>query len=200
MKSRLRRLASSLLGLPSILWLGLGVAVWTSGGCLLPQEEIFLNEFPQPRNRPPRLVEQHVQPSERIIRGYGSKDVCQLQFSVIVEDPDIGDTLYVNWFVDYDPSQQRGADHVERIQPNSGNTKEARDQRGTFNPKIPSIDFSRLNAPGDHVVEVIVSDTPLVGREPEKTPIRLEDGTETYDLGYAATYAWFVRTEAGGCQ
>jgi hypothetical protein len=182
------------------MWLGLGVAVWTSGGCLLPQEEIFLNEFPEPRNRPPRIVEQQVQPTDRIIRGYGSDNMCELQFSVIVEDPDVSDTLYVNWFVDYDSSQQRGADHVERIQPNSL-PKEARDQRGTFNPKIPSIDFSRLNAPGEHVVEVIVSDTPLVGREPEKTPIRLEDGTETYDPGYAATYAWFVKTEpAGDCQ
>jgi len=198
MKSRLRRLASSLLGLPSILWLGLGVAVWTSGGCLLPQEEIFLNEFPQPRNRPPRIVEQQVEPSNRIIRGYGS-EVCELQFSVIVEDPDVSDTLYVSWFVDYDPSQQRGADHVERIQPNS-NAKAPRDQRGTFKPKIPSIDFSRLNVPGDHVIEVIVSDTPLVGREPEKTPVLLENGTELYDSGYSATYAWFVRTASGGCQ
>jgi hypothetical protein len=176
-------------------WLGLGVAVWTVGGCLVPQEEIFLNEFPQPRNHPPRIVEQQVQPPERIIRGYGTDNLCELQFSVIAEDPDLGDDLYVNWFVDYDPSQQRGADHVERIQTNG---REVRDQRGTFNPKIPSLDFSRLNVAGDHVVEVVVSDTPLVGREPEKYSVPLEDGTEVLDTGYAATYVWFVKTEPGG--
>jgi hypothetical protein len=102
------------------MWLGLGVAVWTSGGCLLPQEEIFLNEFPEPRNRPPRIVEQQVQPTDRIIRGYGSDAMCELQFSVIVEDPDVSDTLYVNWFVDYDPSQQRGADHSPGNRATSG--------------------------------------------------------------------------------
>ncbi|HEX8823503.1 MAG TPA: hypothetical protein VF794_26505 [Archangium sp.] len=176
-------------------WLGLGISVWTLGGCLIPQEETYLNEFPEPRNRPPRIVEQQVQPPERIIRGYGS-DLCEFQFSVIVEDPDLNDTLYVNWFVDYDPTQLRGADGVGRLQPNN---KVVRDERASFNPKIPSIDYSRLNVPGDHVVEVVVSDTPLVGRDPERFFVkRLADGTEVYDQGYSATYAWFVRTEPGG--
>ncbi len=175
-------------------WLGLGVAVWASGGCLLPQEENYLNEFPIPRNRPPRIVEKQVQPSERIIRGYGS-DVCELQFSVIVEDADLGDNLSAHWFIDYDPTRPRGADNEDPI---GLGTKAVRDQRADFSPKFGSVEYSRLNTPGDHVIEVIVSDNGLVGREAQPFIRTLPDGTDFKDPGYTATYAWFVRTEPGG--
>ncbi|HYO54539.1 hypothetical protein [Archangium sp.] len=176
-------------------WLGLGAAVWVSGGCLIPQNESYLNELPIQRNRPPRIVEKQVQPSERIIRGYGS-DLCELEFSVIVEDPDVGNRLTAYWFVDYDSNQPRGADQVVRIEPKSG--KVVRDERASFQASFDSADFNRLNLPGDHVIEVVVSDTALVDREPQGTLIKLPDGTDFTDPGYTATYAWFVRTEAGG--
>jgi hypothetical protein len=179
-------------------WLGLGLAVWAGGGCLLPQEEDYLNEFPIPRNRPPRIVEKQVQPPDRIIRGYGS-DTCELQFSVAVEDPDLGDNLTAHWFIDYDPTQPRGADNVDTL--GSGD-RELRDPRADFNPRFGSVEYSRLNTPGEHVVEVIVSDNGLVGREANPFIHRLQDGTDFKDPGYTATYVWFVRTEpAGGdCQ
>ena len=198
MQSPLRRLASKLLPLHAVRWLGLGVAVWASGGCLIPQDESYLSELPIQPNRPPRIVEQQVQPSERIIRGFGS-DLCDLEFSIIVEDPDIGDTLTAYWFVDYDPNQPRGADSVVRIAPKDN--KVVRDERASFHQHFDPADINRLNIPGDHVVEVVVSDTALVGREPQPTLIKLPDGTDFTDPGYTATYAWFVRTEAGGaCQ
>jgi hypothetical protein len=175
--------------------LGLGAAVWILGGCLIPQEEIYLSEVPMQRNRPPRLVEKQVQPSERIIRGYGS-DLCELSFSVIVEDPDVGNRLAAYWFVDYDPNQPRGADQVVVIEPKGG--KVVRDERASFQVNFDSADFNRLNLPGDHVVEVVVTDTSLVDREPEGRSFTLADGTTLVDPGYTATYAWFVRTEAGG--
>jgi hypothetical protein len=175
-------------------WLGLGVAVWASGGCLLPQEESYLNEFPIPRNRPPRIVEKQVQPSERIIRGYGS-DVCELQFSVIVEDPDLADSLSAYWFIDYDPNQPRGADNVDPI---ASGDKAVRDQRSYFTPQFGSVEYSRLNTPGEHVIEVVVSDNGLVGREPQPFIRTLPDGTDFKDPGYTTTYVWFVRTEPGG--
>jgi hypothetical protein len=188
-------LASELLPHPAVKWLGLGVAVWASGGCLIPQDESYLNELPIQRNRPPRIVEKQVQPSERIIRGYGS-DLCDLEFSVIVEDPDVGNRLTAYWFVDYDPNQPRGADQVVRIEPKGG--KVVRDERASFQSSFDSADFNRLNLPGDHVVEVVVSDTALVDREPQGTVIKLPDGNDFTDPGYTVTYAWFVRTEAGG--
>ena len=198
MKSSLRRLASELLGRPLGPWVRLGVAAWALGGCLIPQDENFLSELPVPRNRPPRIVEKQVQPSERIIRGYGA-DFCSLEFSVIVEDPDVGNTLTANWFVDYDPSQPRGADRVVRLEPRDASV--VRDERAYFQPNFNSPVFDRLNTPGDHIVEVIVADTALVGRDPQPTVIKLPDGQDVSDPGYTASYVWFVRTEAGrGCQ
>src|SRR6218665_280985 len=196
-KSPLRQLASELLVLPLGWWMGVGAAAWTLGGCLIPQDEAFLSELPIPRNRPPRIVEKQVQPSERIIRGYGS-DFCSMEFSVIVEDPDVGNTLTANWFVDYDPNQPRGADRVVRLDPKDDNV--VRDERAYFQPNFNSVVFDRLNTPGDHIVEVLVADSALVGRDPQPTVIKLPDGQDFSDPGYAVSYVWFVRTEAGrGC-
>lgn len=174
--------------------LGLGAAVWVLGGCLIPQEESYLSEVPMQRNRPPRIVEKQVQPSERIIRGYGA-DLCALSFSIIVEDPDISDLLVAYWFVDYNPNQPHGADWVDLIEPKSG--KVTRDERASFQANFDSVDFNRLNLPGDHIVEVVVTDTSLLNREPAGRIYPLPDGTTLTDPGYTATYAWFVRTEAG---
>jgi len=196
MKSAPDRLASELLGLPAMKWFGLGAAVWLLGGCVIPQDAPYLSELPMQRNRPPRIVENQVDPTNRIIRGFGS-DLCELKFTVPVEDPDIGDQLLAYWFVDYNPNQPRGEDHLVRIE--ARGNKPARDERASFQVNFGSADFNRLNLPGDHVVEVIVSDTPLVEREPEaSTSIPLSDGGTLIDPGYAATYTWFVRTEAGG--
>ncbi|MBM7115954.1 hypothetical protein [Archangium primigenium] len=178
--------------------MGLGIAAWGLSGCLIPQDEAFLSEVPIPRNRPPRIVEKQVQPSERIIRGYGS-DFCGLEFSVIVEDPDVGDVLTANWFIDYDPSLPRGADRAVRLEPSAdGNV--VRDERAYFQPNFNSAAFDRLNVPGDHIIEVLVADSALVGRDPQPTVVKLPDGQDFSDPGYTASYVWFVRTEAGtGC-
>lgn len=194
MKSALYRLASELLRLPAVKSLGLGAAVWILGGCLIPQEESYLSEVPMQRNRPPRIVEKHAEPFNRIIRGYGS-DLCTLSFSVIVEDPDVSNRLAAYWFVDYDPNQPRGADQIVIIEPKGG--KVTRDERASFQANFDSVDFNRLNLPGDHVVEVVVTDTSLLDREPEGRIFPLPDGGTITDPGYTATYTWFVRTEAG---
>jgi hypothetical protein len=198
MKSPLRQLASELLSLPTMKWLGLGAVLWTSGGCLIPQDESYLNALPIQRNRPPRFVESQVEPPARIIGGYGSDKLCDLKFSVFVEDPDTADRLTVNWFVDYDPSQPRGPDSVSRVEPRDNRV--VRGDSATFQVSFNSGNLSRLNQLGDHVVEAIVSDTILVGRDPEPKPIQLSDGSIFNDAGYTATYVWFVRTEGNGCQ
>ena len=137
-----------------------------------------------------------MQPSERIIRGYGTQGLCELEFSVIMEDADIGNTLTANWFVDYDPTVNRGRTGWCAVDPKGG--KVVRDDRATFHPTFDSVEFNRLNTPGDHVVEVVVADSALVGRDPQATVIKLPDGTDFSDPGYTASYVWFVRTEAGG--
>lgn len=192
MKSALHRLASELLSQPAMKWLGLGISAWVLGGCVIPQDEEYLSSLPVQLNHPLRIVEQQAQPSERIIRGYGS-DLCELEFSVIVEDPDIADTIVARWFVDYDANQTR-VDAENTIKPQN---KPVRDERASFSVRFT--DLNRLNLPGDHVVEVVVTDTSFVGREPQpKNTFQMEDGTNYLDPGYTATYVWFVRTEAGG--
>ncbi|PTL85557.1 hypothetical protein DAT35_02245 [Vitiosangium sp. GDMCC 1.1324] len=166
------------------------------GGCIIPQDEEYLSELPIQPNRPVRIVEQQVQPSERIIRGYGI-DLCELEFSAVVEDPDVADTLWESWFVDYDPTQPRVADYEHSIPPNN-NGKAVRDERALYHPRFNSGGINRLNTPGDHIVEVVVSDSRLSSnREPQPRSI-LVDGVEYQEQTYTTTYAWFVRTEAGG--
>ncbi|HYO67856.1 MAG TPA: hypothetical protein VEU33_17410 [Archangium sp.] len=179
-------------------WLGLGAAAWILGGCVIPQDASYLSEVPAQRNRPPRIVESQVQPTERIIRGYGSDNLCKLTFEAIVEDPDVDDQLVAYWYVDYDPSRTQGEDAQSVIL--AKNAKVIRDDRATFQVSFDSADFNRLNVPGDHIVEVIVTDTGLVGRrEPlPSSTLKLSDGGLVADPGYTATYVWFVRTEAAG--
>ncbi|QRK06831.1 hypothetical protein JQX13_43350 [Archangium violaceum] len=181
-------------------WLGLGLTVGALGGCLIPQDEEYLSELPVRLNHPLRIVEQHAKPSNRIIRGFGTPELCELEFSVPVEDLDLADTLVAYWFVDYDPNQPRGADSVVNILPDKGAIDAVRDEFAVFRARYNSADIGRLNTPGDHVVEVVVTDTALLaGREPQgKSSINLEDGTVYEDRGYTASYAWFVKTEAGG--
>lgn len=198
MKSASYRLASELLRLPAMNWVGLGAAAWILGGCVIPQDESFLSDIPEQRNRPPRVVESQAQPTERIIRGYGSGDLCKLTFEAIFEDPDVDDRLIAYWYVDYDPTRPRSEDARNVILAN--NSKVIRDDRATFQVSFDSADFNRLNVPGDHIVEVVVTDTVLVeGREPDGSRgIKLSDGGTATDPGYTATYVWFVRTEAAG--
>ncbi|ATB40079.1 hypothetical protein CYFUS_005527 [Cystobacter fuscus] len=196
-KSPPSRLASQLLGLCLRKGWGLGTAVWVLGGCILPQDEYYLDELPVPRNDPPRIVENLVQPPYRILRGFGSKPRCELEFSIIVEDPNLGDTLTAYWYVDYDPNQPRGADREVTLLPKGDDPR--RDERPTIKPIFNSAEFSRLNTPGDHVVEVVVADRALQGRVPQADIVQLPNGDILTNPGYATSYVWFVRTEQGNC-
>ncbi|AKJ04246.1 putative lipoprotein [Archangium gephyra] len=184
--------------LPAMKWWGLGAAAWLLGGCVIPQDASYLSDVPEQRNRPPRFVESQMQPAERIVRGYGSDDLCQLTFEAIVEDPDVDDRIVAYWYVDYDPTRTQREDARSVIQPKK--SKVIRDDRATFQVNFNSADFNRLNVPGDHIVEVVVTDTALVeGREPDaSSTVTLSDGGTVVDPGYTTTYVWFVRTEAGG--
>jgi len=185
MKTRPSRLASRLLALPLAGWLG---------ACIIPQDDNYLTEIPEQKNRAPRIVESQVQPSERIIKEYGTT-VCNVEFSVAVEDPDVDDLLSVHWYVDYDPAQPRGAYEEDQL-------------RSTTVPQREERAYLRLNAnqsgnplatPGDHIVEAVVTDTRLINRVPLPIDQKTEaDGGVLINPGYAASYAWFVQTGQGG--
>ncbi|MET0402184.1 MAG: hypothetical protein ABW123_07250 [Cystobacter sp.] len=165
------------------------------GGCLIPQEERYLQTLPTARNNPPRIVENLVTPAFRIIRAHGAAPPCALEFSVFVEDPDVDDTILVRWYVDYDPAQPGPPDWEETLLPDG---KVRRDKSVRIQAIFNSAQFSRLNTPGDHTVEVLVADRALLGREPQPDTYVLPDGEILRDPGYSVTYAWFVNTVSGG--
>jgi hypothetical protein len=174
-----------LLVLPFAGWLA---------ACLIPQDDNYLTEIPEQKNRPPRIVESQVQPIERIIKEYGTT-VCNLEFSVAVEDPDVDDLLSVHWYVDYDPAQPRGAYEEDVL-------------KSTNVPQREVQAYLRLNVtqagnplatPGEHLVEAVVTDTRLINRVPQPIDQKTDaDGGVVINPGYAASYAWFVQTLPGG--
>jgi hypothetical protein len=177
-------------------WLGPAWAACMVGGCLIPQDDTLLAGLPQRRNRPPRIVEMQVQPPERIIRDFGAEGLCELDFSVVVEDPDVDDLLTVRWYLDYDDQDPTGPYREFQL---ANNGEPQRGDRATLRINLRAAN-SPLSAPGDHLVEAVVSDTRLVGREPVPVGrIDLADGGAIINPGYVVTHAWFVTTVRGDC-
>ena len=195
MESSLSPLAKGLLAL-TLRWLGLAWVVGVAGGCLVPQDDTLLESIPQRRNRPPRIVETQVQPSEAIIRDFGANGLCELDFSVIVEDPDVDDLVTVRWYLDYDNQNPTGAYREFQL---ANNGQPQRGDRATLRINLRAAN-SPLSAPGEHLVEALVSDTRLVGREPVPISQINLDGGVIINPGYVVTHAWFVTTVSGECQ
>lgn len=174
-------------------WLGLAVAALVWSGCLIPQDDTFLAELPEQKNRPPRIIEQQVQPTQRFTREFGGADGCELDFSVKVEDPDVDDILYVRWSVDDQPQPHR----TETRLANNGIAQ--RGEAATLHISLLAAD-SPLSRPGPHVVEAMVADGIVAEGKPQPDIINLPDGGTLEDPVYLDTYAWFVNTVQGDCQ
>lgn len=195
MESSRSPLAKGLLAL-LLQWLGLAWVVGVAGGCLVPQDDTLLEGIPQRRNRPPRIVESQVQPSEPIIKDFGAGDLCELDFSVIVEDPDVDDLVTVRWYLDYDSQNPTGAYREFQL---ANNGQPQRGDRATLRINLRAAN-SPLSEPGEHLVEALVSDTRLVGREPVPISQINLDGGVIINPGYVVTHTWFVTTVSGECQ
>lgn len=169
METSARPLAKRLLVLVS-WWLGLAWAAGVAGGCLLPQEDTLLEGLPQRRNRPPRIVETQVQPPERIIRNFGANGLCELEFSVVVEDPDVDDLVTVRWYVDYDEQNPTGPYREFQL---ANNGEPQRGDRATLRMPLRAAN-SPLGPLGDHLVEPRISPPASIG-EPT---VRIANGSE----------------------
>ncbi len=176
------RLASTLLAL---CW-----AASALSGCLLSQEDRVLN-IPAQRNRPPRIMEELLDPKARVMR---IPDCRDLAFTFNAEDPDVDDLLTVRWYVDYDRTQLFIQDNEQTLQ-RSG--KPQRDDPGslTINLNSPALVLpaSQLQTPGPHVVEAVLFDFRLA-RDRTPLPIPGADG-EILNPSYAVSYAWVVEME-----
>ncbi|HSP18974.1 MAG TPA: hypothetical protein VLQ79_05655 [Myxococcaceae bacterium] len=162
--------------------------------CIIPQtDNILVEPIPEALNRPPRILEDTLQPPGRFVTVKNGSGCPNLGFVATVADPDLADTLYYDFFVDGDLSPGFvkqgviGTDgQVVRSEPATYEVSFA----------IPN----PLQQPGDHVVEVLVADAPLVGRTPQPPrPVRLPDGGTYQDASYAVSYAWTVTVVAGAC-
>lgn len=178
-------------------WLGLAWLAGVTVGCLVPQDDTLLESIPQRRNRPPRIVESQVQPPDPIIEDFGAGDLCELDFSVLVEDPDVDDLITVRWYLDYDDQNPVGPYREFQL---ANNGEPQRGEPATLRINLRAAN-SPLSTPGVHLVEALVADTRLVGREPVPVgSITLDGGTVIVNPGYVVTHAWFVTTVRGDCQ
>jgi hypothetical protein len=148
----------------------------------------YLDPLP---NRPPRLIEESAQPQRRVT--VPALPGCSITFRIQAEDPDLQDTLFARWFIDYDP-QSNPSPYSESELTFAEPVGNAPRQRI---PATLTIRLDAANNPlplGDHVVEVLVADGALINRVPvPRAPIgTFPDGGPIQDQSYAVSYAWFV--------
>jgi hypothetical protein len=161
-------------------------------GCLLPQEDHVIQPLPPLMNQPPRILENLLQPSSRFLTVRNGGGCPNLAFLAPVSDPDVGDILIYNFYVDPDlyPPFVKQATIA-----NDG-------QADRSDPASYEVSFATpgpLQQPGEHVVEVLVADGALVNRQPQPRKVVLLDGGTALDPSYAVTYAWTVTVVAGPC-
>ena len=183
-------------------WAATLLAAWTLvlSSCLIPQDDTLFSGVPDPRNRPPRIVENQVSPQTRILREFGS-ETCRTAFEVLVTDPDVDDEITVFWYVDFAPgSGPASLPRFFRLLPTTGNP--LRNDRATFEVDLAAAG-SPLASPGLHLVEAVVVDGQLnfATRLPVPERDSNPDGGApiVVDEPYAVSFAWTVETVAGGC-
>jgi hypothetical protein len=169
-----------------------GVAILSSAlgaGCLLPQESSILQDYTQP-NRPPRILENTIEPARQSTIGNGL--TCKVEFSAFVADPDIDDALTWRWYVDYDPEGNNRLPKEEGVLPPSGAEERNPSVKYTVtiqdNPSFPV---------GLHVVTLMVFDGHLLSFEGPGSipPSETVPGTDAGNPHYSTTFNWVVTVD-----
>ena len=161
-------------------------------GCLISQEDHIIQPLPPAMNQPPFIREDKLQPPSRFVTVRNGVDCPNLTFLAPVSDPDVGDTIIYNFYVDPDVNPN----FVKQATLSNNGLPDRSD------PATYEVSFAAptpLQQPGDHVVEVLVSDGALVNRDPQPRPVTLLDGGTALDPTYAVTYAWIVTVVPGPC-
>jgi hypothetical protein len=163
------------------------------GACLLPQDDTILVDIPPPVNQPPAIVEAEVLPLSRIFSVDGGPGCPDLVFSAPVEDPDLLDVLYYDFYVDSDAGSTGLV--AQGSVPPSGNAFRTQ-------PASYDVDWSSpgpLQTQGTHLVEVLVADGPLVNGVPQPRSVALADGGTRIDETFAVSFSWLVTVTGGAC-
>lgn len=162
-------------------------------GCLLPQEEAAVGGLVL-KNRPPRILEYSVLPSQlRSTRGFN----CKMQFSALVEDPDIDDTLKYRWYFDYAAENQVQRLPVAdgRLDPNGSVLRGS----ATLKPEPTQENFPVLKNNTTHVVTLLVTDGNLDASQgpgaipdPDVVEPGVDGGPALTNPRYSVTYSWII--------
>ena len=166
-------------------------------GCLLPQEDNVL-DFPATvthANRPPRIVAL-LAPSQPFVTMNVGSNCPNTEFSVLVEDEDIENTLYARWFLDEDESGVTG--NYRESAPVGQNKQEVRAVTFSISRSAFKENFGLLpgGQPGQgilHFLRVVVADRPFAGPDPIPVPDPLPDGG--FDPAFTDTFLWGVTAE-----
>ncbi|HMK74028.1 MAG TPA: hypothetical protein VK454_11860 [Myxococcaceae bacterium] len=170
-------------------WVGGALAAaFLGGACLIPQEDNILPDLPPPLNQPPRIVESEVQPPETLFSVDGGTGCPPLLFQAPVEDPDVNDLLFFEYFVDANSV-------VQGTIPPSG--APLRTEEAAYTVTFPS--GTPASNPGIHLVELVVADGPLINRVPLPRTVPLPDGGSRVDPTFAVSHAWQVTVTGGAC-
>jgi hypothetical protein len=184
-----------------VKWVVAATALLGGTGCLLPQEEAVLPVVLPRRNSPPRIV--GFEPSQRFTLHLG--DGCKLrEFKVIIDDPDVSDSLRSRWFADRDPDRNEFREGTF-ISPKSG--------EGTTRsqPALPDnaiFSLPTLTRTGNHTLEVVIADGEFFGGTGliqtndavRKRQVVLPDGTQVEDESYSDSFTWVLTTDLSPCQ
>jgi hypothetical protein len=161
-------------------------------GCLVPQDDHVLADLPA-TNHPPRIAEDSVSPA-RIVNTGNQGSCPPLTFSAAVEDPDIGDPLYAYWYAS-DLTSLATIPVATASIPNPTGTERRKDA-AEFTVNFASSN-NPLQAPGVHVVELIVSDGVVINRVPQPRDLLADGGVGT--PSFSSSYAWVVNVTGTGC-
>jgi len=180
--------------------LGVAVAAVLVHGCLLPQDDQVINDVPAKRNSYPRVREELATPGPvtDLALGTGCKRPV---FSVVVEDPDLGDTLRNKWFVDPDGAFSTVSFSTRSLDP----SKTAVRNTAVIAPTQLFSAGSKLFDPGPHKLVVVIADGEFEGIGIETTGrthvVPADDGGTRIliDPSYTDKFQWDVTTSLTPC-
>ena len=167
---------------------------WTAAlvGCLIPQPDNILADLPPAVTQPPAILDEEVRPATQLFTVDGGADCPALTFSAPVEEANLSDVLYFNYYVD--STADTGLVAQGTIPP-SGSAFRTEAATYTVNFASPG----PVQTPGMHFVEVLVADGPLVNGSPQPVAVPLPDGGTGLQTTYAVSYLWLVTVTDGGC-
>lgn len=177
--------------------------------CLLPQDDQLITELPQAANRPLRVLPNLAFPEQRETVAKFGTNCPRPVFSIKVDDPNTGDTIRAQWFVD--PIER----YIGGVQGNPGSLDGAGSTVRTVN--VPSqfitTRLATLTDGKKHRVEVVVTDGEFIESQrndangdpqPFLDITRPSFRTTTGDVipvaAYRDDYVWLVEVDTTPCQ